>query len=61
VQIKESGVAGRDRAAHPPPLEVADEVIVLDRGGVDYTGPANDVGALMEAFHPSDVENPLDD
>jgi len=42
-------------------LEVADEVVVLDRGTVGYSGPANDVDALMEAFHPSAVENPIDD
>jgi len=42
-------------------LEVADEVIVLDRGKVDYTGPADDVEALMRAFHTSAVENPIED
>ena len=42
-------------------LEVADEVIVLDRGQVDYAGPADDVDALMDAFHTSAVENPIAD
>ncbi len=62
LRIKESGtslVVIEQHIRHA--LEVADEVIVLDRGRVDYTGPADDVDALMEAFHPSDVENPIED
>src|SRR4051794_31135868 len=62
LRIKESGtslVVIEQHIRHA--LEVADEVVVLDRGQVDYTGPADDVDALMEAFHPSDVENPIED
>jgi len=61
LQIKQSGtslVVIEQHIRHA--LEVADEVIVLDRGQVDYTGPADDVDALMAAFHTSDVENPID-
>jgi branched-chain amino acid transport system ATP-binding protein len=62
MQIKESGtslVVIEQHIRHA--LEVADEVIVLDRGQVDYIGPAGDVDALMQAFHTSAVENPIDD
>jgi branched-chain amino acid transport system ATP-binding protein len=62
LQIKASGtslVVIEQHIRHA--LEVADEVIVLDRGQVDYTGPADDVDALMGAFHTSAVENPIED
>ena len=62
VRIKESGtslVVIEQHIRHA--LEVADQVVVLDRGQVDYTGPASDVDALMRAFHTSDVENPIED
>ncbi len=62
MQIKQSGtslVVIEQHIRHA--LEVADEVIVLDRGQVDYTGPAEDVDALMDAFHTSAVENPIAD
>jgi len=62
MQIKESGTSLMVIEQHiRHALEVADEVVVLDRGTVGYSGPANDVDALMEAFHPSAVENPIDD
>lgn len=40
-------------------LEVADQVIVLDRGRVVYQGPTDDVTALMQAFQTSDIESPI--
>jgi len=62
MQIKESGTSLLVIEQHiRHALEVADEVIVLDRGKVDYTGPADDVEALMRAFHTSAVENPIED
>jgi ABC-type branched-subunit amino acid transport system ATPase component len=34
-------------------LEVADLVVVLDRGQIVYQGPSADVDGLMEAFRAS--------
>ncbi|MGZ4692326.1 MAG: ABC transporter ATP-binding protein [Acidimicrobiales bacterium] len=60
MQIKESGTSLMVIEQHiRHALEVADVAIVLDRGKVVYTGPADDVEALMSAFHASDVENPI--
>lgn len=60
MQIKESGTSLLVIEQHiRHALEVADVAIVLDRGKVVYTGPADDVEALMSAFHASDVENPI--
>ena len=52
IRIKESGTSLMVIEQHiRHALEVADQVVVLDRGRVDYTGPAADVDALMGAFH----------
>ncbi len=61
MRIKESGtslVVIEQHIRHA--LEVADQVVVLDRGRIDYTGPADDLDGLMQAFHTSAVESPTD-
>jgi len=60
MQIKESGtslVVIEQHIRHA--LDVADRVIVLDRGEVAYEGPSEDADALMDAFRIADVSNPI--
>jgi len=60
MQIKESGtslVVIEQHIRHA--LDVADRVIVLDRGEVAYEGPSDDADGLMDAFRIADVRNPI--